>query len=72
MAALVRVNQNGKHSELLFDLRLTRLRSDLKDVVRVHEGVVKQPVELVLLVELGVLLGQLSHLKHYLLELLLH
>ena len=72
VAALIRVNQDGKHPELLLDLRLARFRTNFEDVIWVYESVIEQSIQLMILVKLGVFLGQLSHLEHYLLKLLLH
>ena len=57
------MHKDGQHAELLFDLGLTRLGAHLQDVVGVHKGMVEQPVELLLLRELGVLLRQLLHVE---------
>ena len=72
MTAFVRMHKNGQHAELLLYLRFARLRPNLKDVIWIDKGMVEQSVKLVILVELRVFLGQLTHLKHDLLKLFFH
>ena len=56
MATLVGMHEDGQHPELALDLDLVRFRTDFEDVVGVDECMVQKSVELVILIELGLLL----------------
>lgn len=69
--ALVRMHEHREHPEPLLDFLIVGLLRQVQNVVRVHEVVVEQPVQLVLGGELLVVRGQLLHFFHELSELLL-
>ena len=50
------MDQDTEHAELFLNLYLTGFRPNLQDVVWVHEGVIEQSVQLMVLVEFVILL----------------
>jgi len=56
MSTLVRMHQNGQHSELLLNLSFTHLMTNVEDFVRIDKVGVEKAIKLILLSELIVLL----------------
>jgi len=72
MSTLVRMHQNGQHSELLLNLSFTHLMTNVEDFVRIDKVGVEKAIKLILLSELIVLLFEFLHLSHKLFKLSLH